>query len=90
MWITEALILHNAIFFARFSFQTLELVISIVPLTYTAMVRHFEQFLDRNFNEKNYFYIFPPSFCLPPKLLSYAIKSGFKLSAAKLVYSVSD
>ena len=79
MWITGALILHNATLFLGFSFQTLELLISVVPLIYTEMVRQIEQYLERDINKKHL-----------PKLLSHAIKSCFKLSVAKHVYFVFD
>lgn len=79
MWITGALISHNATFFVGFSFQTLELLIFVVPLIYTATVKQIEQYLERNINKKHL-----------PKLLSHAIKSCFKLSVAKHIYFVFD
>ena len=69
-------------------FPTIKFVISIVTLIYTAMVRHFKQFLMRKFIEKQCFEIFAPFFVYLPKLQSHAVKSGSKLSAAKLVYCV--
>ena len=67
------------LFFEYFFFPSIELVISIVLIIYTAMVRRIQQFFEVLFENTALHFLESPLFASP------AVKCGSKLLAAKLV-----